>query len=330
MQTYANLVRRCVLVVTIGLLVASAANAQTPLRWKFKEGEHLNYVLERAVEGKINLSGADIAFKMGMTFDTTWNVKSVAQDGTANVEQTVDRVQIGMSSPLGGNLVYDSQNPEPPAGPVWAQLKPLMEGMLGQTFKAKISSLGKVSDIELPQKLSEVFAKQQQGGNRQAGFGIGGNAFNESGIKEMIEKSVLPLPEAAVGKDVTWKQSFQNPIRGIGTQTAEITYSFADLEQQDGKPVQKISSVTELTFEPADDARADLEITSQEGSAEFYFDPQAGHLIKSAGTQTSALEMSGPRDLTQEIKETTSMRLGKSPAAKPQTEADKSAKAPAK
>ena len=136
--------------------------AAAPIRWKFKEGQSLNYVLERGAEGKVNLTGAEFAFKMGMTFDTTWQVKSVAADGTATVEQTVDRIQINMSSPLAGNMAYDSKNTEKPAaGPVWAMLEPVVTGMLGQTFKVKISSLGAVSDIELPAKLSESFAKQQ-------------------------------------------------------------------------------------------------------------------------------------------------------------------------
>ena len=58
-------------------------------------------------------------------------------------------------------------------------LEPVVNGMLGQTFKVKISPLGKVSDIELPAKLTESFAKQKVGQNRQAGLGIGGNAFTE-------------------------------------------------------------------------------------------------------------------------------------------------------
>ena len=135
----------------------------------------------------------------------------------------------------------------------------------------------------------------------------------------MLEKSVLPLPEAPVGKEVTWSRSFQNSLPRIGVQTTETTFSFAGVEQQDGRSLQKISGVNELTFEPAENPVADLEITAQEGESSFYFDPQAGHLVRSDGVQTSSMEMSGARDLTQEIKETTSILLGKSPD-KPQAE----------
>lgn len=328
MQTPAKITGHGTLALAAGLalLLASNAHAESPLRWKFKEAETLNYVLERAVDGKITLSGADIEFKLKMIFDTTWKVKSVAADGAAIVEQSLDRMQVSMDSPLAGNLEYDSENPTKPDSPAWAMLEPMVSGLVGQTLTWKVSPQGKVSNIELPRKLADIFAKQGQGNNRQQAFGIGGNIFSEAGIKEFIEKSVLPLPEKAPAKDVTWKQSFENTIPRIGIQTAETTFSFAGADTQDGKSVQKISAVTELTFEPADDAAADLEITSQKSAAAVYFDPAAGRVIKSEGTQSSTLELSGARELTQESKETTSMRLGKSPAGKAAAKDGKDAK----
>ena len=306
-------------VLATGLATILAANlapaAEAPVRWKFKEGETLNYVLERGVEGKLNLTGSEIVFKMGMAFDVAWKAKSVAPDGNAELELTIDRMQINMASPLGGNLAYDSTKPEAAGGVMWAQMEPMVTGMLNQTFRLKVTSLGKVSDIELPQKLTDVFLKQQQSPNRQAGFGIGGSAFSEKGIKELIEKSVLPLPEAAPAKDVSWTQHFDNPIRGAGNQMTDTTFTFAGTESVDGKQLAKIAAKTEMTFEPVENPMADVEITSQEGSGTFLFDTQAGHLIKATGVQTFFLEMTGARDLTQDMKETMSMRVGKSPAA---------------
>ncbi len=161
--------------MVLSLSAAASAWAEAPLRWKFKEGETLSYVLDRGTEGKINLTGAEITFKLNMIFDVTWKVASVAQDGTAHVEQTVDRMQVSMNSPLFGSMAYDSKKPEKPMGPVWSQLEPIVNGMLGQTFQMRITSAGKVTEIELPAKLAETFQKQQQrpAGNRQAAFGIG-------------------------------------------------------------------------------------------------------------------------------------------------------------
>jgi hypothetical protein len=222
-------------------------------------------------------------------------------------------------------MAYDSTKPEEPKSPVWLQMKPTMTNMLGAPFKAKISALGEVTDVTLPAKLAEALGKQEIGENRRQGFGIGGNAFNEKGIKELLAKSVLPLP-ATSGDDVTWMQVFENELPSIGTQTSETTFSIAGKEQQDGKELTKITSETELLFEPAEDPRADLEITEQAASATYYFDAATGHMTKADGTQEMTMELTGPQEVVQTVKETMSMRQGKSPAEKSVTDA----KAPAK
>jgi hypothetical protein len=308
---YAKVVVRSLIASGLLLLVAASLEADE-LRWKFKQGETLNYVLQRAAEGKLSVSGAQIVFNLKMVFDTTWKPAAVAADGTADVAITVDRIQVSMDSPLFGRMAYDSKSDKEPEGPVWAQMKPVMNGMLGQTFKAKISALGAVSDIGLPEKLTEALAKQEIGENRRQGFGIGSSGFDEKGIKELIVKSVLPLPDTA-GKDGKWTQSFENKIPMIGTQTAETTFSVAGTEKQDGKDLAKISAVTELFFEPIENPRAELEIMEQQASATYYFDPQGGHMVKADGTQQAKMEVSGAQEMTQDMKETMSMRLGKSP-----------------
>src|SRR5262245_48672659 len=137
MRTYCRRLHLTALAILAVGFVASA-RGESPLRWKFKEGQSLDYVLERTAEGKVSLMGAEFAFKMGMAFDTTWKVKSVAADGSANVEQTVERIQISMSSPLAGDVAYDSKSGDKPdAGPVWTLLEPVVSGMLGETFKVK-------------------------------------------------------------------------------------------------------------------------------------------------------------------------------------------------
>ncbi len=269
----------------------------------------------------MKLSGSDLAIKFGMAFDTTWKCTDVAADGTATLDQTVDRIQVSMSSPLAGNLDFDTaKTDKAPGGPMGAMLGPMVDGMLGQTIKVKISPRGEVSDIELPEKLKAAFAKQQGSANRQMGMG---NAFNEKGIKEIITKSVLPLPEKA-GPDESWTQTFVNEIPFVGTETSEVTYSLAGSETADGKELVKIAGKTETLFEPAENPRAELEIVEQSSDATFLFDAQAGHLIKSEGTQKSIKEISGGQELTQDMTETVKMYLGKSPA--PEKEAAKDAK----
>jgi hypothetical protein len=307
------------------LVLASSAATAAELRWKFKPGEELQYILSRATEGAINLSGSDIKFNLQMVFDTSWKPTAVGADGVADVDLTVTRIQISMESPLFGRMAYDSTNPKEPEGPVWAQMKPTMTAMLGEAFKAKITPLGAVTDIQLPAKLAEALAKQEIGENRRQGFGIGGNSFNEKGIKELLSRSVLPLPEAA-GDDVTWTQTFVNDLPNIGVMTSETTFTAAGEEEKDGKKLAKITAETEMLFEPAEEPKADLEITEQDANATFLFDAEAGHMVSADGVEERTMELTGPQEIVQTIKDTMSMKQGKSAADKSVTDAKEPAK----
>src|SRR6516165_10592075 len=60
----------------LALLLAGAAAepaaAQTTLRYKFKKGEKLNYVMEQKMKMAMNLAGQDIETEMGQTIDMSW------------------------------------------------------------------------------------------------------------------------------------------------------------------------------------------------------------------------------------------------------------------
>ncbi len=307
--------RGLVAALAVILVGATAAAADSAPRWKFKPGETLNYVLERNADGKMKLAGNPIGIKMGMKFDTTWKCTGVSDDGTASLEQTVDRIQISMESPLSGAITFDSAAGATPDGPLGAMLGPMINGLLNQPIKLQVSPLGAVSDITLPAKLQEEFARQNEvGQNRRAGLGIGGNAFSEDAIKKLVEQAMLPLPETAEA-GTTWTQEFENELPMLGTEFAETTFSLGGEETIDGKKLVKIEATTELLFEPAENARMEMEIIEQEGSVTAYFDNEAGHLVKSEGTQKAVKEMSGQQEVSQDITETFKMYLGKSPAA---------------
>ena len=317
----------CLALIFGATLMAGAVRADTTLKWKFKEGDVLNYVMDNATEQKIDRQGAVIDIGTRFVFDLTWKVKSVAADGTAEMEQTVDRLQFKVTSPF-ANMDYDSKSEKKPEGPIWDQMEPMMTALLGQAFQLKVSPSGKVSDIKLPEKLAKHFADQQGGGGggrRGLGAMLGG--FSENGVKEMIQKSVLPLPEKPVTADTKWNQSFEMVMPGAGKQKTLVTYSYSGSEQQEGKSLDKIATKVELTFEPAENSQTEVEITEQEGSATIYFDTAAGRTVKSSAKQKMKMEIAAPnQELTREVTETSSIRMGKSPD-KADTGAEKKEKA---
>jgi hypothetical protein len=307
-----------VTIATCGMLSAGIARADNTLRWKFKEGDTLNYVMDRETDMKIDLSGSLIEIKSGMIFDTSWKVKSVDKDGAASIEQTVDRIQMKMDSPLGGGLDYDSKKPGSGQGQIWDMMGPMIESLVGQTFTLKATATGQVSDITMPEKVTEALAKQQGGGGgggRRGGGGMGGmmGGLTENSIKEMITRSIVPLPEKAVTPDIKWSQSFTEDMRGAGTKKTEVTYSTSEKTSTEGHEIQKIAAKSDITFEPAEESQVDIEIEEQEGDMTIYFDVNAGRTLKAEGVQKQTIAITAPnREITQEVEEKVTVREGKS------------------
>jgi len=224
-----------------------------------------------------------------------------------------------MDSPLGGGLDYDSQKPGSGQGQIWDMMGPMIEWLVGGTFTLKATAAGKVSDITLPEKVKEQIAKQQGGGGgggrRGGGGGMGGmmGGLSEASIKEMITRSVVPLPEKAVTPDITWSQSFEEEMRGAGVKKTEVTYSTSEKTSAEGHEIQKISAKSDITFEPAEESQVDIEIEEQEGEMTIFFDIDSGRTLKTEGVQKQVIAITAPnREITQEVEEKVIVRQGKS------------------
>ena len=145
------------------LVAVNTAQADTVLKWKFKEGDKLNYALQQKADIIIDANGVEFDIKVGQTMDLTWNVKSVASDGTVELSQTVDRVQLKMSTPFTGEFVYDSKDEDnAPTGEIWDRMGGPIKALVGGEFLIKLKANGQVDEIKLPEKLTELLS--QEGG----------------------------------------------------------------------------------------------------------------------------------------------------------------------
>ena len=77
------------------------ATADTELRWKFKQGDKTQYEMKTEMIQDTMAGDAPVQAKMSQTMDMTWEVKSVSDDGTATLNQTIDRVRMEMTLPAG-------------------------------------------------------------------------------------------------------------------------------------------------------------------------------------------------------------------------------------
>src|SRR5262249_27798932 len=64
-------------------IAAVPAQAQTTLRYKFKQGEKLDYVIENKMTMKLDLGGKEIEMAINQNMEMAWKIEAVASDGKA-------------------------------------------------------------------------------------------------------------------------------------------------------------------------------------------------------------------------------------------------------
>lgn len=308
-----GLARGTWLVAMVAWALASTANGAETLRWKFLKGEAFDYVLERRVDASFDFNGNMIHFGFRIILDMTWQVRGVDGEGTAEIGQTVNRIQIAMKPPTGAELRYDSTQPEPRENPLWGQVGPRLAAMLGETFSLKVSATGTVTDVVLPKKLADEFAKDVE----SAGQRMGLTGISADGIKSLIEKSFFELPAVVVGENDTWNQRIETKLGAIGTQVTDLKYTYQGKRTRKGVEVCDIDASSLVTFVPSPDTPdVELEISEQNGSGLILFDATAGRTRDAKIEQRlKMVVVAQGNEVIQNLKEGLVLREGKSPEA---------------
>lgn len=300
--------------VVVVVASAAAARAEQALAWKFKVGDKAQYVLVQESNILIDANGVEFDVEMNQTLDLTWTVKSVADDGTAELVQTVDRVIMKMATPFTGEFSYDSASGQDGEGQVWEMMGPLIKGMVGAEFTMKVTPAGEVTDIELPQGLGRALRGGGRGG-RGGGFSamMMGGGFSEESIKEIIQRSFVLLPSGAAADGAQWSQTFVANMGPLGKQTTAIQYTLEGCDEATG--LVRIGSTTELSMEAPENADFDIvmELTEQDGKGFVLFDAEAGRAVESRHEQSLVIEgeFQG-NEIIQERESRTTVKLGTS------------------
>jgi hypothetical protein len=260
----------------LGLLVMAAgvrdARAVT-LRWKFKEGETLHYVMDQKTVTAVKANNLDIKTTLTQKIDMSWIVKGV-NDGTADMVQTIDRVRTKIESPVGGAFEFDSSSKDEPKGPIGASLGPLLRALVGAQFSFKMSPQGELSDIKVPEQVTKAL--------REAGAAGGGaGMFSEEGLKNMITESSLGLPAEDLEKGKSWTRQSKVPIPPVGAMTLDKTFTYEGPDPKAGPKIETIGLDTRIGIETTPGNQIELKIKSQEGKGSFLFDNAAGRIIDS-------------------------------------------------
>ena len=286
--------------VVLGALIAPDARAQALLRWHFREGESLKYVLDQSTKVHISMNQQTYENVLKQVIDSSWKVKSVA-DGTAEIAQSFDRIRTSIDAP-GTQINYDSKDGKIPEGPFGA-LGQIMSALAGAEITFKMNPRGEVSDVSLPAKVIDAI-------KTMPGAAAAGPMFTEEGIKKLITQSTLTLPEEASNPGEEWPRTAEVQAPNLGSMVLTHTFTYKGPEIQDGVTLERIDLKIETEIKPEGDAPK-LNVKEQKSTGFYLFDNNKGHLEQSNISQKMEIVVKGPNnvEITQSNETTSTMKL---------------------
>lgn len=290
-----------VLAAVVFFAGAVAADAQTKLGYKFKEGEKLNYALDQKMEMKMNVGGMDINMEMNQNIGWVWEVQEV-KGGKAKIRQKFDRIKFVMDTPM-GKVEYDSKANKEPQGQLGMVLAPMFKALAGMEFNVVMDQQGNVTEFKIPEKHLQALKEAAPGG------APGLDMFSEEGLKRMTSNAGLTFPKEAVEKGKTWDQKADMKMP-FGTMVVAQKFTYQGPESKDGKTLEKIGLKANVTLEPDPNAQVAMKLKDQGAQGTAYFDNQAGRLRNLQMNQNMQMEINaGGQNLTQNIRQTVTLRL---------------------
>jgi hypothetical protein len=283
------------LAIVIGV---SAAQAQTTLRYQFKEGDKLPYVMEQKMKMTMSIMGVEIDTTMNMDMQMSLNVLEKAKDGGHVVQFKVAGAKMVMDGPT-GKVTVDSTDKNEPDDPVGKILYGLVKAIGTMEMKGTMLPTGETKDVKLSEETAKALANVP-------GADKLGDAANGDALKSMLASIVFP--NEAIMKGKTWTNKTDTKTQ-IGKTTTENTYTY---EGADQNGLEKIGVKPSIKIDADPNADVKIKLKNAKGTGQILFDNKNGRLVESTTTQTMQMQLNAMGiDLDQTIQQTTTLRLKK-------------------
>jgi hypothetical protein len=300
-----------VLSIAMIAISGSRSEAQTKLRYHFKAGEVLHYDLEQTTRTAASaLIGSLIDLSSTLHLDLTWEVTNVAPDGKAKITVGMERIRYRLFNAAGASNEYDTNDDKVPADEVGQTVHALIKSLVGPVVELNMDGLGNITEFKIVERAKTSMSKIP----RDTGW-----MLNEEGLKRLLVRAFVLLPDQAVAKGKPWQQvtelkrySFDNRTNAnkeYATIKTESTYTWEGNSEVGGKSLDRIAIKTKSSIQP-DESFAKISIGDQSGDGSALFDAGAGQLVDNALKQQTNLAISvGSTSVDERIEQTTSLKL---------------------
>jgi hypothetical protein len=255
------------LVVLASLSAVRPAQAQVTLRYQFKEGEKLRYLMTLAMKMKVDVGGKDIEANATMKMPMSMQTVKVFKDGKAEVLMKLEGMKMSMEMGEGKTFSLDTDNLES----VPEEARAIFQKMLKDGITMTMDPLGQASDVKVPESWKELMQKGGQGPlNLDALTGKGGMMGN------------VVFPKGPVTKGQTWKsEPFDMDIPQAGKLKGEMGFTYdGAVRLRGGRQLEKITIRPKMSLQSDPNKEAKLAMKLRESPGTLYFDNRAGHVAE--------------------------------------------------
>lgn len=279
----------------------TAASADEPLRWKFKEGETLKFSIERKMVMEMKGMGIERKSNRTETLDLSWTVLSVGASGEAEIRYKVERIRLRAEQPPLMPFEFDSAAAKDAQPGFEAETRQLKSSVGGEfTFRMKPS--GEIVDIKVPEETLKKLREALPPGAPAA-------EISEKSLKEVLMQASPPsFPEKALELGQSWKgRTAREPLPPFAMLTVDRTFTYQgpDPKSADIRLVEIVDLTTKV--EPIEGADIKVAIRKQEGKGSMAVDAAAGRVVRtSLGLKLEIAVTAGMGQLLEQSSETSS------------------------
>ncbi len=191
------------------------AFGQETLRWRFQPGENRTYTMQQESKSTTTAAGAKSTTSTATSTVVSWDVQKVADDGSAQVQQSIEHLTMKMDMPGIGDVSYDSAAPDAEDNPLLAASIVTMKPLLDTPWIFTMNGLGKITEISGTEKLDAAALELTQRAKVAA----------LPSFKHTAEQISAVLPESPVkpGRDMGGQPRHNSPI---GKMTIHSIYTY--------------------------------------------------------------------------------------------------------
>ncbi len=279
----------------VATLVVAAGSApafcqQQSLRWKFRPGERLNYVVQQDMKMSMDYNGRDIGSTMTQLIDTVWIIRGVDSAGNAQLIQKINRIRLKMDAPQLGHVEYDSSG-GPPARKELQAMASVFAELVRAEIETTMSPTGKIVSIRVPPSL---LAKLRESP------GVGSAGFSEESLQQMFNQSGVIMPAAPVGLGQQWTSTneVQTPA---GRMIFNSMLTYRGMQDYEGGRYARIDLKPSVRMVADPKSPVRVTVQSADGSGAILFDQQRGHVLR---TKLSSRMVMDVTQLGQSVEQT--------------------------